>query len=95
MTPRESFHAMMAGERPDTLCQFEWGYWPETVDRWRQEGLREGVEPWDDCGIITYLRPEIERLLWPAFEVIVLDEDEDTLVLRNEMGVVCRESKRH
>lgn len=95
MTQRESFHAMMAGERPDTLCQFEWGYWPETVDRWRQEGLPEGVEPWDDCGIITYLRPEIERLLWPAFEVIVLDEDEDTLVLRNEMGVVCRESKRH
>lgn len=93
MTQREAFHAMMAFERPDTLCQFEWGYWPETITRWRQEGLPPGVEPWEDCGIIHYFRPAIQRGVWPPFEVEVLDLDEETIVLRDEMGVVRRESR--
>ncbi len=93
MTQREAFHAIMAGERPPILCQFEWGYWPETVVRWRQEGLPKGVEPWDDCGIIHYIRPPIQRSVWPPFEVEVLEDDGDTLVLRDEAGIVRRESK--
>lgn len=33
MNHRESFRAMMDFERPDGLCQFEWGYWGETIFR--------------------------------------------------------------
>ena len=95
MTQREAFHALMAFERPDVLCQFEWGYWPETVARWRNEGLPQGVEPWEDCGIIHYFRPPIERGVWPCFEVEVLEMDENTITLRDEMGGVRRESKQH
>jgi hypothetical protein len=93
MTPREAFHAMMAGERPDMLCQFEPGYWPETIERWRNEGLPAHVEPWDDCGIIHYFRPEIAWGIYPPFPLEVLEEDTDTRVIRNESGIVCREYK--
>jgi len=93
MTQREAFHAMMNFERPEMLCQFEPGYWWETIARWRTEGLPEGVEPWDDCGIAHYFRPPIVRDLFPPFEREVLEEDETSHVVRTEMGIVCRESK--
>lgn len=93
MTQRESFHAMMAFERPPLLCQFEPGYWPETVERWRTEGLPAGVEPWEDCGIADYIRPPLERGIYPEFPLQVLEEDETTRVIRNEAGIVLRESK--
>ena len=35
MNQREAFHAMMNFERSELLCQFETGYWPETVERSR------------------------------------------------------------
>ena len=94
MTQREAFHALMAWERPEQLCQFEWGYWPETVERWRGEGLPEGLEPWDHCVIITYVRPPLERGIFPPFERIVLQEGEDTRVVRTEDGITLREHKR-
>ena len=93
MTQREAFHAMMNFELPEKLCQFEPGYWRETVERWRNEGLPEGVDPWDDCGIAHYFRPPIVRDLFPPFEREVLEEDETSRVVRTEMGIVCRESK--
>lgn len=93
MNFRESFRALMEFEKPDELCQFEWGYWPETVERWRTEGLPQGVEPWDDCGITHYFRPTLERGIYPPFDVEVLEEDETTRVVRQETGIICRESK--
>ncbi len=94
MTPREAFHATMAGERPDVLCQFEPGYWPETVERWHDEGLPAGVEPWDDCGIIHYFRPDIAWGIYPPFPPVVLEEDADTRTVRMENGIICREPKK-
>lgn len=93
MTQRQAFHALLRGERPAALCQFEWGYWPEAIERWHAEGLPRGVEPWDHCGITHYFRPPIEIYFYPPFERQVLDEDADTIVVRTEMGILCRESK--
>ena len=93
MTQREAFHSLMAFGRPAQLCQFEWGYWPETVARWRQEGLAEGVEPWEDCGIIHYCRPPIERGIFPPFPEEVLEDGETSRVVRTADGIICRESK--
>ena len=48
MTNRERFHALMHGEAADEFCQFEAGYWPETLERWRdhrgitQRGRKDG-----------------------------------------------------
>jgi hypothetical protein len=93
MNLRDAFHAMMAFEHPSVLCQFEWGYWPETLARWRKEGLPPDVDPWDDCGIIHYLRPPIHRGIFPPFPVEVLRDDETSRIVRAGSGVIQRESK--
>jgi len=93
MNHREAFRAMMNFEKPEHLCQFEGGYWSETIERWRNEGLPAGVEPWDDCGIAHYFRPPIEYGLFPSFERQVLEEDETSRIVRTEGGIICRESK--
>jgi len=94
LKPRDAFHALMSFEKPDTLCQFEWGYWDETVRRWRGEGLPEGVNPWDDCGIIHYFRPPMNRRYYPEFEKKTLEDDADSRIVQNEFGVILRENKR-
>ena len=93
MNHRESFRAMMDFERPEKLCQFEWGYWWETIVRWRKEELPENAQPWDDCGISHYFRPPINCGIMPGFEWKVLEEDEDSRVVQTGAGIICRESK--
>ena len=93
MTQREAFQATMNFEKAERLCQFEWGYWEETLGRWREEGLPEGAEPWDDCGITHYFRPPLKHDIFPAFEREVLEEDEASRVVRTEAGIIWRESK--
>ncbi len=51
MSHRESLKSILDGQRPRTLCQFEWGYWTETVQRWRSEGMPADKEPWEAAGI--------------------------------------------
>jgi hypothetical protein len=87
---------MMNSEKPEQLCQYEQGYWPETIERWRKEGLPEGIGPWDDCGITHYFRPpnfQFQSGLFPPFEYRVLEEDETSRVVQTGMGIICRVSK--
>lgn len=93
MNYRESFRAMMNFEKPEMLCQFEWGYWPETIQRWHSEGLPGGTQPYEDCGITHYFRPPIVVGLFPPFERQVLEEAETSRVVFTESGIICRESK--
>ncbi len=39
MTPRERFHAAMRFEEVDRLPTMVMGLWPETLERWRAEGM--------------------------------------------------------
>jgi len=39
MNVRASLKAMLNFEKPDNICQFEWGYWDEVLTRWTIEGL--------------------------------------------------------
>jgi len=63
---------------PDKVPITEGGYWPETIERWRKEGLPENVDP------ITYLG--MDRLLFVSYdstlglEERVLSETEDKIV---------------
>lgn len=93
MNYRESFRAMMNFDKPDTLCQFEWGYWGETIERWKNEGLPENTNPWDDCGITHYFRPPIHCGLLPGFEWKIIQEDETSRIVQTSSGIICRESK--
>jgi hypothetical protein len=93
MTQRERFRALMHGEVADELCQFEAGYWGETLERWRGEGLPPGVEPWDHFGITWYEHTPVQYGIFPHFETEVLAEDAETLTIRQWDGVIARSRK--
>jgi uroporphyrinogen decarboxylase len=86
-----SFQATLNFERPDQICQFEWGYWPETLDRWRAEGMIG--EPWEALPITFYHRAPIETRIFPPFEERVLSETATTRTIRNSSGVVLEQTK--
>lgn len=51
MTPRERFHAIVAGEPFDRLPILEWAtWWDKTIERWRNEGL---LAAWQDGNAIS------------------------------------------
>ena len=66
------------------------GYWPETIERWKKEGLDGG---WDDA--LRHLENDVGGVCWswpvpfPGREEI-LSEDEETKVVRGSMGKVER-----
>jgi len=77
-------------EPSEGICQFEWGYWWETLARWKQEG--EGMppgEPWEAAGITWYDRVPVHVRLFPAFKSVVLEETAETKIVRGGDGVTA------
>ena len=89
---RASMRALLDFERPIDLCQYEQGYWPDTVARWRGEGLPSGVEPWEAAGITWYDRAPVNVRFCPPYSERVLWEDESRRVIRNADGIVMEVS---
>ncbi len=90
MTGRERFHACMRFEPMDRPPLREWGPWPQTRQRWLNEGMPESGPPqfaecdhWLDCGLNFDFVPK--------FEVEEIARDERTRTYRTEMGTVVRE----
>ena len=94
MTDRERFLATMNYQARDRCPWGEMGFWPETLERWHEEGwprdvylnrffgfdrLREGVDV--SFGFV------------PAFTREVLEETDRYRVVRRETGVVAKEFK--
>ncbi len=95
MSQRTALQAILHGESPDDLCQFEWGYWPETIDRWHAEGLPADQEPWEATGITYYHRVPVETRIFPPFEHLVLSEDAEHQVVRDSNGIVKEITRYH
>ncbi|MBN1669434.1 MAG: hypothetical protein JXR37_00265 [Kiritimatiellae bacterium] len=87
-----ALQALLRFEKPEELCQFEWGYWPESVARWREEGM-PGDTPWDAVGITRYHRAPVAVRIFPPFEEEVLSETATTRVIRDANGIVKEVSK--
>jgi uroporphyrinogen decarboxylase-like protein len=92
MDYNESLRRTLHFERPERICQFEWGYWPETLDRWRREGM-VGDNPWDDLPITYYHRAPVETRIFPPFESELLSETPTTRIIRDGWGITREESK--
>ena len=88
MNNRESLKAIMNFEKPRDLCQYEWGYWPETLERWREEGMPDGREPWEAAGITHYHRVPVEVRFYPAFEERVISDDGEKKIVQDQDGVI-------
>ena len=93
MTFKESFHTLMNFEKPDLLVQFEWGYWDETIERWRKEGLLQDKQPWEHLNITTYERVPAKRRFDPDFEIKVLEENDENQIIQDENGIIQKISR--
>lgn len=92
MNHREALAAQLKFEKPSLPCQFEWGYWPETITRWQQEGM-PGNNPWDTLDITYYDRVPVQVRMYPGFKEQVLEEKEHSRIIRGYDGVVAEVSK--
>ncbi len=104
MTHRERLIRTLTHSVVDRIPDYEFGAWPQTIDRWLQEGLPDkyadikynSAGMWD---IIPeyfhtddYIEPGVNLgtagLLYPEFEKRVLEEKGDHLILQDEEGVI-------
>lgn len=92
---RDSFAQILNGGRPRELCQFEWGYWPETVERWKREGMPADKQPWEAAGITFYHRVPVSVRIFPPFREETLSETAETRVIRDENGIEKEVSRTH
>lgn len=93
MNHRERFLDVISFKEVDRVCDYEFGYWTETIDRWHREGLpmekrthRDielflGFEGWDCCEWLP-----IRSGLWPELPGRVIEEKEGRAVMDDGMG---------
>jgi len=94
LTHRERFRRVMHFQTVDRIPHWEFGYLPETIERWHAEGLPEqykdngaieayfGCDPMAGVPISTGLRPGFEG------QVEVLEEKEESRIERHPDGMI-------
>jgi len=93
MNPHERFLACMRFEPVDRVPLWEWGPWTSTLRRWQQETLGEGrlppqfveCDPRELCGV--------DMWMLPRYEQVVVAEDEETITVVSDRGVLTRTFK--
>jgi len=97
MTQRERFLKYMTFQSVDRIPLMEMGLWPETLERWHQEGLSERVT--DLRGLEKFLGLDVSfNLNWlsiddnihPAFPEKIIEETENAQIVSDRLGVVYR-----
>jgi len=91
MNALERFRACMAYEPVDRAPYREFGAWPETIERWTQEGYDPGNPP--DFGTDHWDQQSGWFFPHPPFERQVIQEDDETVLHINDEGILMRERK--
>jgi uroporphyrinogen decarboxylase len=95
VTNRERFLATFRFQPVDRALFWDFGYWAETPEVWRKEGLPETVTDLETFfGFDPTASVPVNTGLIPAFQWEILEEDEGSRVIRDSAGVVQRESTR-
>ena len=85
MTPRERFQRVMHFEAVDRLPAFEMKYYPETVARWRTEGLPADAHP------SAFFGDDVRETV-PVRHGMVPDPEAETRVIEARNGIVVKEN---
>jgi len=99
MTPRERLLATIAFEPLDRPFRLETiGFWPETLERWRGEGLPADVV--DELGVFLFSGVDVQLPVYigahehpgfdPLFEEAVIEEDDRYIVKIDKSGSKVR-----
>ncbi len=87
MNDRDRFNATMHYGPRDRCPVMDFGFWPETLDRWRTEGMPAGVDPDRFFGMdAQWLGAPIEVGLHPPFEEKVIEDCGETQLVRQVDG---------
>ena len=94
MTTLERFRACMEYQPVDHAPLWDWGAWPETIERWKQEGYQPGIN--DPAGIAD-ARNSFGHWFFPSppFEYRVVTEDDRHIVYINHEGILMKELKNN
>lgn len=86
MNDRERFLATMRYEPRDRCPIMDFGFWGETLDRWREEGMPADVDPDRFFGMdIQWRTAPVDTYLCPLFnERVIEDRGENELFLQND-----------
>ncbi|MCL2159636.1 MAG: hypothetical protein FWH48_10580 [Oscillospiraceae bacterium] len=90
MTDRERFLSVMRYKPVDRVPLWNFGAWPETLQRWQNEGYDPKKQNFSE-----------DKRHWvggwffpcPAFEHTIMAEDENTITYVNHEGILLRERK--
>lgn len=95
MNQRERFHAVFNYEAVDRLPIWDFGFWRETLRRWRREqGMPEDVHPDDFFGMdIQWRWTPVNPGLCPAFETQQIEDLGELEIVRMADGVIGRGRK--
>ena len=68
-----------------------WWPWGETMDRWRAESGNPDLDLSEEFGYdLSTAAPDVRCGIWPCFNQLVLDQDDEFVVLRDEYGITKR-----
>ena len=92
LTDVQRFHACMAYQPVDHTPFWDWGAWPETIERWLREGYQPEIK---DPARLADGRNFIGHWFfpYPPFEPRVVSEDDRTIVYVNHEGILMKERK--
>jgi len=96
MTHRERFRQTMSYGSPDRPPRWEYGAWPQTIQRWRQEGMAADLTwPVHQPHYLIEPREAVSfRIdMIPPFEEAILEQDERYEVIRRPDGRITRALK--
>ncbi|MFO7899779.1 MAG: hypothetical protein R6V58_12060, partial [Planctomycetota bacterium] len=98
ITTRELWQQIMHYGEFDRMPVVHWTEWPETRERWYDEGLPRDID--DRGGIRRYLDAVphwvtvgVEIDLFPPFEEEVIEETDEYRVFRDSVGVIKKDWK--
>lgn len=98
VTLRERFRRAMFYQEVAPLPNFEFGYWEQTLENWRGEGLPDWVvdeaTAYDYFGIENWAVLPAHAGLRGIFEPVTLEEDDERKVYRDDIGVVAEINKK-
>jgi len=95
LTDRERFVRTMHYQPVDRIPIWDFGFWEQTLVEWRKQGMPEGVSPDEFFGMDKqWAGVPVSLGMIPGFEEIVYEEDDETQLVRDGGGVVCRRSKQ-
>jgi uroporphyrinogen decarboxylase len=102
LNTRERFNKVMHWQQPDRVPNMDFGYWAETITTWHGQGLPDRLKTNEDVEKHLGLEGEsriptlpIAPVLYPPFEIEVLEEEGDHKIIRSEEGNICRVSDRY